>query len=122
MPLTSLAIAIGAISIVGIPPTAGFLCKWYIALGAFEAHQPFFGFVFIFGALFIFVYYIRMVNALYFQKATNDAVLNASDPPLSMLIPILVLAALCLVMGVLGRIPLSFIEPAALRMLAPLGG
>ena len=122
MPLTSLAIAIGAISIVGIPPTAGFLCKWYIALGAFEAQQAFFGFVLIFGALFIFIYYIRMVNALYFQKPTNDAVAKATDPPLSMLVPILVLAALCLVMGLLGRIPISFIEPAALRLLAPLGG
>jgi multicomponent Na+:H+ antiporter subunit D len=122
MPLTSLAIAIGAISIVGIPPTAGFLCKWYIALGAFNAGQPFFGFVLVFGALFIFIYYIRMVNALYFQKPTNDSVIVATDPPLSMLVPILVLAALCLIMGVLGRIPLSFIEPAALRMLAPLGG
>ncbi len=39
-----------------------------------------------------------------------------------MLVPILVLAALCLVMGILGRIPLSFIEPAALRLLAPMGG
>jgi hypothetical protein len=37
-------------------------------------------------------------------------------------VPILVLAALCLIMGVLGRIPLSFIEPATLRLLAPLGG
>jgi multicomponent Na+:H+ antiporter subunit D len=122
MPLTSIAIAIGAISIVGIPPTVGFLCKWYIALGAFEAQQPFFGFVLIFGALFIFIYYIRMVNALYFQEPTHASVLGVKDPPLTMLVPILILAALCLIMGVLGRIPLSFIEPAAIRMLLPLGG
>lgn len=122
MPLTSIALAIGAISIVGIPPTAGFLCKWYIALGAFEANQPFFGFVLIFGALLIFVYYVRMVNALYFQAPTSVAVEDATDPPAAMLVPILVLATLCLVMGILGRIPLSFIEPAAIRLLAPLGG
>ncbi len=122
MPLTSAAIAIGAISIVGIPPTAGFLCKWYIALGAFQAQQAAFGFVLVFGALFIFIYFIRMVNVLYFQAPTHDAVINATDPPASMLAPTLVLAALCLVMGILGRIPLSFIEPATLRLLAPLGG
>ena len=75
-------------------------------MGAFEAEQPFFGFVLLFGALFIFVYYIRMVNALYFQKADErERARRATDPPLSMLVPILVLAALCLVMGVLGRIP-----------------
>jgi len=40
MPFTTAAISIGAISIVGIPPTAGFLCKWYIALGALQAGVP----------------------------------------------------------------------------------
>lgn len=122
MPLTTLALSIGAISIVGIPPTAGFLCKWYIALGALEADQPFFGFTLIFGALFIFIYYIRMVNAFYFQPAIHAEMLEVKEAPLSMLLPTLLLAALCLVMGLLGRIPLVFIEPAVARLLAPLGG
>ncbi|MDZ4180841.1 MAG: proton-conducting transporter membrane subunit [Coriobacteriia bacterium] len=122
MPLTCVAISIGAISIVGIPPTAGFLCKWYIALGAFEADQPFFGFTLIFGALFIFIYYIRMVNAFYFQAPVHAEILEVSEAPLSMLVPTLLLASLCLVMGILGRIPLAFIEPAVARLLAPWGG
>ncbi|MFU8890375.1 MAG: complex I subunit 5 family protein [Anaerosomatales bacterium] len=122
MPLTCIAISIGAISIVGIPPTAGFLCKWYIALGAFEADQPFFGFALIFGALFIFIYYIRMVNAFYFQAPVHPEILEVTEAPLSMLAPTLLLASLCLIMGILGRIPLAFIEPAAARLLAPLGG
>ncbi|MDI6901909.1 MAG: monovalent cation/H+ antiporter subunit D family protein [Anaerosomatales bacterium] len=122
MPITTIALSIGAISIVGIPPTAGFLCKWYIALGAFQADQPFFGVALVFGALFIFVYYIRMVNAFYFQPATHPEIAEVSEAPLSMLVPVIILATLCLVMGILGRIPLSFIEPAVTRMLAPLGG
>ena len=122
MPLTCIALSIGAISIVGIPPTAGFLCKWYIALGAFEADMPGFGFALIFGALFIFIYYIRMVNAFYFQSPVRPEVLNAKEAPLSMLVPVLVLAALCLIMGVLGRVPLSFIEPAVARIFEMPGG
>ena len=122
MPVTTAALSIGAISIVGIPPTAGFLCKWYIALGAVEAGHPFFAFALVFGALFIFTYYIRMVNAFYFRAPRDAAILTVHEAPLSMLVPIVLLAVLCLVMGVLGRVPLSFIEPAVLRMLAPLGG
>lgn len=122
MPVTCMAVSIGAISIVGIPPTAGFLCKWYIALGAFQAGKPAFGIALIFGALFIFIYYIRMVNSFYFQKPTHPEILEVGEAPLSMLIPILVLATLCLVMGILGRIPISFIEPAVIRMLGPFGG
>jgi multicomponent Na+:H+ antiporter subunit D len=122
MPVTTAAISIGAISIVGIPPTAGFLCKWYIALGAMEAGQPFFAFALVFGALFIFVYYIRMVNAFYFRAPRDPSILTVREAPPSMLVPIVVLAALCLVMGVLGRLPLSFIEPAVNHLLLPLGG
>ena len=122
MPVTTAAISIGAISIVGIPPTAGFLCKWYIALGAMEAGHPFFAFALVFGALFIFIYYIRMVNAFYFRTPTDPAVIDVKEAPASMLVPIIALAALCLIMGVLGRLPLTFIEPAAMRLLAPLGG
>ena len=122
MPVTVAAMSIGAVSIVGIPPTAGFLCKWYIALGAVEAGHPFFAFALVFGALFIFVYYIRMVNAFYFREPVSDAITRAHEAPPSMLVPIVILAALCLVMGVLGRIPLSFIEPAVSRLLLPLGG
>jgi multicomponent Na+:H+ antiporter subunit D len=123
MPVTSAAIAIGAVSIVGLPPTAGFICKWYIALGAMEANQPVLAAVLLFGALLIFIYYIRMVNAFYFQEPVHASVIEAHEAPASMLAPVLVLAALCLIMGVFARIPLSFIEPAVLQLLAgPAGG
>jgi len=122
MPITSAVMAIGAVAVVGIPPTAGFLCKWYITLGAIEAGKPFFAFVLVFGALLIFVYYIRMINAFYFQEPTHPEVLEIGEVPMSMLTPLVILAILCLVMGVFGRIPLIFIEPAVATMLAPLGG
>ena len=37
MPLTMIAITIGASSMIGIPLTIGFLTKWYLGTGAFEA-------------------------------------------------------------------------------------
>jgi multicomponent Na+:H+ antiporter subunit D len=122
MPLTAAAMSIGAISIVGIPPTAGFLCKWYIALGAIQAERPVFGFALVFGALFIFIYYIRMVNAFYFREPRDPSILTVGEAPKSMLVPVLILAGLCLIMGLLGRAPLSFIEPGVTRLLLPLGG
>lgn len=121
MPQTSAAMAIGAVAIVGLPPTAGFVCKWYIALGAFEAGQGSFGFALVFGALFIFIYYIRMVNAFFFQKPVREAVATAREVPWSMRAPIGLLATLCLLMGILGGVPLNFIESAVLDLL-PFGG
>ena len=121
MPYTSAAMAIGAISIVGLPPTAGFVCKWYIALGAFQAGQAGFGLALVFGALLIFVYYVRLLNALYFKPAVHAAVRDASEVPWSMRAPMLLAALACLVMGVLGGVPLSFVEPAVLDMLPAWG-
>ncbi|MDX1507675.1 MAG: monovalent cation/H+ antiporter subunit D family protein [Woeseiaceae bacterium] len=37
MPFTMAAFTIGAVSMIGVPPTAGFVSKWYILAGAFEA-------------------------------------------------------------------------------------
>jgi len=39
MPWTMVAFAIGAFSMIGIPPTAGFLSKWYMLSGAMEAES-----------------------------------------------------------------------------------
>ncbi len=37
MPWTMTAFTIGALSMIGVPPTAGFVSKWYILGGAFQA-------------------------------------------------------------------------------------
>lgn len=37
MPWTVTAFTIGGLSMIGVPPTAGFVSKWYILAGAFEA-------------------------------------------------------------------------------------
>lgn len=39
MPWTMAAFAVGALSMIGIPPTGGFVSKWYMFQGAFEAHH-----------------------------------------------------------------------------------
>lgn len=121
MPYSAGALAIGAIAIVGLPPTAGFVCKWYIALGAFQAGQGLFGAVLVFGALFIFVYFVRMVNAFYFQAPVHAEVRDAREAPWAMRAPLLILATLCLAMGVLGGIPIGFVEPAILELLPAWG-
>jgi multicomponent Na+:H+ antiporter subunit D len=39
MPLTMAAFTLGALGMIGLPPLAGFVSKWYLGLGALEAHQ-----------------------------------------------------------------------------------
>ncbi|GAK32355.1 cation:proton antiporter [Iodidimonas nitroreducens] len=39
MPITMGAFAIGALSMIGVPPTAGFVSKWYLLSGAFAVEN-----------------------------------------------------------------------------------
>lgn len=41
MPWTMTAFAIGSLSMIGVPPTAGFVSKWYIIAGAFQVDNFF---------------------------------------------------------------------------------
>jgi len=36
MPITMAAFAVGSLSMIGLPPTGGFVSKWYLLLGAFD--------------------------------------------------------------------------------------
>jgi multicomponent Na+:H+ antiporter subunit D len=118
MPWTTLALLIGALSIVGLPPTAGFLGKWYIALGALEAGRPGFAVVVLSGALLIFAYFTRMLNAFYFRLPSHEKMLAVREAPAAMLGPVLVLAALCVLGGLLGRWPVALITPAVARLVS----
>ncbi len=120
MPLTMGAMTVGAASIVGIPPTNGFICKWYIALGAMQAGKFYFAAALLAGALLIFAYYMKVINVAYFREPlpeNAERMAQVTEAPLSMLIPIITLAGLCLVMGVFAWVPLTFIAPAVEKML-----
>lgn len=117
MPLTMAAMSIGILSIVGIPPTNGFICKWYIVLGAIQARKFFFATILLVGALLILGYYAKIINIAYFREPEEEVTYD--EAPLSMLIPIGLLAAACLLMGVFAFYPLKFIKPFAEELLRP---
>jgi multicomponent Na+:H+ antiporter subunit D len=39
MPITMAAFFVGALSVIGLPPTGGFFSKWYLVLGTLQANQ-----------------------------------------------------------------------------------
>jgi multicomponent Na+:H+ antiporter subunit D len=117
MPITMACMTIAAIAITGIPPTNGFICKWLIAIGAVRAGKPLFAAVLLFGALFILAYYIKIINSAFFREPVRKEVEEATEAPLSMLVPLVALATACLVFGILAYVPLAFIRPFVERLL-----
>ncbi|MFQ5598220.1 MAG: monovalent cation/H+ antiporter subunit D family protein [Nitrospiria bacterium] len=70
MPWTMTAFAIGALSMIGVPPIAGFTSKWYLAFGAIES-----------GQLLILVVLLvsTLLNAGYFLPILYKAFLKAPE-------------------------------------------
>jgi multicomponent Na+:H+ antiporter subunit D len=68
MPWTMGAFAVGALSMVGVPLTAGFVSKWYMLLGAIEAQQMFAVGVIMLSTLLNAAYFLPVVYTAFFRR------------------------------------------------------
>lgn len=106
MPFTMTAFTIGAFSMVGIPPTLGFFSKLYLILGAIDTGQWIFVVVLLFSSILNAVYFFRVIQQSSFEEPIPDysrskpyAAVARDEAPLSMLIPMQVMAAGILLLG-----------------------
>lgn len=114
MPLTCLAFAIGAWGIVGLPPVAGWVSKFYLVktyfiLGQLPGNAYSFGFAFVY-LLSSFIelgFFLPPIVYAYFKETstTGQEKEKYSDPDLNMLIPILTVAFISLIFGIFGGLP-----------------
>jgi len=70
MPITMIAFSIGALSMIGVPPTVGFLGKWYILSAAITATDYF--------VLFV-IFCSTLLNTGYFIPIIYNAFMRAED-------------------------------------------
>jgi multicomponent Na+:H+ antiporter subunit D len=114
MPITMLAFTVAALSMIGLPPFVGFISKWYLVLGALDVGGPtVIGFVIILllSSLMNAVYYMPIIIAAFFGESEEEDV-EIDEAPLSMLIPMVLLAIGVLIFGILPNLPLALIRPA----------
>ncbi len=72
MPFTMAAFTLGALSMIGIPPLGGFLSKWYIGIGALEAHQLPIILVLVGSTILNACYFLPIVYAAFFKEEKHD--------------------------------------------------
>jgi multicomponent Na+:H+ antiporter subunit D len=104
MPWTMAAFTIAAVSMVGIPPAAGFFSKWYLVLGSIDSGNWIFVAVILISSLLNAVYFFRILDKIYTLPADNTEISKAKDPPKSMLIPVMTLAVSIIVLGVINAV------------------
>lgn len=92
MPWTMGAFAIGALSMIGLPPTAGFLGKWFILSGAMQSSQWVAVGIIIISTILNAAYFLPIVLAAFFKKpsagvgAANSGERDHGEAPLPMVI------------------------------------
>ncbi|MCD5409385.1 MAG: monovalent cation/H+ antiporter subunit D family protein [Methanocellales archaeon] len=112
MPITVAAFTLAAISMIGLPPTAGFFSKWYLCIGAFEVGKWIFAIVILLASLLTAVFYFRVINLIYFGEHKQEGQVKVDEVSPSMLIPMVILALGCIIFGIFVGIPLSVVGPA----------
>ncbi|MGH7827613.1 MAG: complex I subunit 5 family protein [Candidatus Binatia bacterium] len=123
MPWTMAAFTISALSMVGIPPTAGFFSKWYLLLGGIDAGNWIFVATILLSSLLTAIYFFRVLEQVYADPSKEESVSkNVSDPPASMLLPTVVLGAGVLALGLLNSIIVSHVLELVPAPLTELGG
>jgi len=80
MPWTMAAFTIGALSMIGVPPTAGFVSKWYILAGAFESNNYVAIFTIIASTALNAGYFLPIIFAAWFGKEQGGAKAHGEAP------------------------------------------
>ena len=125
MPVTAVTFTIGALAVIGVPPTCGFFSKWYLLLGGINAGQWAFVAALLVSTLINVALFFRIFDKglfIHAQKSlpvgeeTRD-VFQTREAPLSMLMPAVVLALAILLVGVFNQVIVSKV----IRFAVPMG-
>ncbi len=111
MPWTAIGFSVCALAISGVWPLNGFVSKEMVFHGALETGYPIFAIAAWVGAIFTFASFLKAGHSVFFgPRSTEVPRTKESEAPI--VLPILILAALCITFGVYNKLPLeNFIQP-----------
>lgn len=107
-----IAFFIASVSLVGIPPTNGFVSKWMLGLGAMEANQVLYIVILLFSAFLTAAYLFPVVVAGFFRRGDDEKEGDRKelDPPRLMMVPIMMLSTIIILLGLFPNIVINFID------------
>jgi len=113
MPVTAICFIIFALSISGVPPFNGFFSKELVADGALERGWIFYAAAML-GAFLTAASFLKLGHAAFFGKLSKENE-HVKESHWTMLVPMMVLAALCIFFGLYNAYPID-------TLIAPIAG
>lgn len=110
-----------SLALIGIPPTGGFLSKWYLAQGALASGTGFFSWlgpaVLLVSALLTAGYLLPVTMKGFFPGNSFPRGAAREDPAPAMLLPISILTVLSLMAGILPNLLIRYVWDIAVSVL-----
>jgi multicomponent Na+:H+ antiporter subunit D len=113
MPVTMIGLIVGALAMIGVPPTCGFFSKWYLIRGGIESGRWEYVVALLVSSLINAVLFFRIIEIAYFGKKPVEGhghhddhggePVKVSEAPLSSLIALLAAATGTVLIGVFNR-------------------
>lgn len=111
MPATGVAFTIGAFGMIGMPPAAGYISKWYLGVGAVDAGMEWAVAVLVVSSLLNAAYFLPILHRIWFRKQARpweaDNFRAHRDTSPWLLWPTLATAALSIGAGLFAGAPFS---------------
>lgn len=115
MPITMWCYTLVSLTLVGVPPTSAFLSKWYLASGSLKSQIPVLSWlgpmILIISALLTAGYLLSITLKAFFPGDEYDyPCLEKKEPNLYMLIPMIVMTAGAVMMGIFAGPVIRIVE------------
>jgi multicomponent Na+:H+ antiporter subunit D len=94
MPITMTAFTVGALSMIGVPPTGGFVSKWYILAGAFQAENYVALMTIVVSTALNAAYFLPIVYMAWFMKEDTPPAKPHGEGPWPAVLALAITAAL----------------------------
>ncbi len=110
MPWTMAAFTVGAFGMIGLPPVAGFVSKWYLGLGALEAGQTWVVYVLAGSSVLNAAYFLPILHRAWFRESSRNwpqRTFGRRETALALLLPPVATSVLALFAGLMAAMPFS---------------
>jgi multicomponent Na+:H+ antiporter subunit D len=101
MPFTFAAFFIGALGVIGLPPTGGFYSKWNLILGTLDAQQTIFMLVLLLSSFLNEFYFLPIIYKGFFGKSEDEdenTPVKIQEANLCLVIPLVISAIISIVL------------------------